>query len=333
MAGKDYYQILGVSRTASEKEIKQAYRRLARKHHPDLNPSDKSAEDKFKEINAAYEVLSNPEKRKKYDQFGEQWEYAEQFAKAGGQERIRRDFGKGGTTFEYGDLSGFGDIFSNLFGDSGIGSRMRGPRRGQDIESPVEVTLEEAYHGSTRMMQLQTEEPCTACGGTGRVGDRVCTICNGTGGKLITKRLEVKIPAGVRDGSRIRIAGEGGPGHAGGSKGDLYLVAKVVPHKIFERKGDDIYTEFSVPLATAILGGEVRLPTLNGNISLKIPPETQNSKVFRMAGKGMPRIGNNKFGNMFAKVKVVLPTNLTEEEKKLFERLRSLRPAQSEVPQ
>ena len=326
MAGKDYYQILGVNRNASEKEIKQAFRRLARKHHPDLNPGDKSAETKFKEINAAYEVLSNPEKRKKYDQFGDQWEYADQFAKSGGQERVRWDFGKGGSTFEYGDLSGFGDIFSSLFGDSGLGSRMRrGPRRGQDIESPVEVTLEEAYHGSTRMMQLQAQEPCTACGGTGRVGNRVCTICNGAGGKITPKRLEVKIPAGVRDGSRIRIAGEGGPGLAGGSKGDLYLVVKVLPHKLFERKGDDLYTEVSVPLATAILSGEVRLPTLNGNLSLKIPPETQNGKVFRLAGKGMPQLGNSKHGNMFAKVKVILPTNLTEEEKKLFERLRSLR--------
>ncbi|HUW45396.1 MAG TPA: DnaJ C-terminal domain-containing protein [Dehalococcoidia bacterium] len=327
MAGKDYYQILGVSRNASEKEIKQAYRRLARKHHPDLNPGDKSAEAKFKEINAAYEVLSDPEKRKKYDQFGEQWEYAEQFAKSGGQERIRWDFNRGGTTFEYGDLSGFGDIFSSLFGDSGVGSRMRrGSQRGQDVESTIEVSLEEAYHGSMRVIQLQIEEPCAACGGTGRVGNRVCTICNGAGGKVIPKRLEVKIPAGVRDGSRIRIAREGGPGHAGGNKGDLYLVAKVLPHKLFERKGDDLYTEVSVPLATAILGGEVGLPTLNGNLSLKIPPETQNGRVFRMAGKGMPQLGNNKYGNMFAKVKVVLPTNLTEEEKKLFERLRSLRP-------
>jgi molecular chaperone DnaJ len=328
MAGKDYYQILGVSRNASEKEIKQAYRRLARKHHPDLNPGDKSAEARFKEINAAYEVLSNPEKRKKYDQFGEQWEYAEQFAKAGGQERVRWDFGKGGTTFEYGDLSDFGNIFSSLFGDSGIGSRMRrGPQRGQDIESPIEVTLEEAYHGSARVIQLQTAEPCTACGGTGRVGNRVCTICNGAGVKVIPKRLEVKIPAGVRDGSKIRISGEGGPGRAGGTKGDLYLVAKVLPHKLFERKGDDLYTEVSVPLATAVLGGEVGLPTLNGNLSLKIPPETQNGKVFRLAGKGMPKLGNSEYGNMFAKVKVVLPINLTEEERKLFERLRSLRPA------
>lgn len=327
MAGKDYYQILGVSRTASEKEIKQAYRRLARQYHPDLNPGDKSAEAKFKEINAAYEVLSNPEKRKKYDQFGDQWEYAEQFAKAGGGGRVRWDFSQGGTTFEYGDLSDFGDIFSSLFGDSGIGSRMRrGPQRGQDVESTIEVSLEEAYHGSTRIIQLQTVEPCTACGGTGKVGNRGCTMCNGTGGKVIPRRLEVKIPAGVRDGSRIRIAGEGGPGRAGGTKGDLYLVVKVLPHNLFERRGDDLYTEVSVPLATAMLGGEVKLPTLNGNLSLKIPPETQNGKVFRLAGKGMPQLSNNKYGNMFAKVKVILPTNLTKEERQLFERLRSLRP-------
>ena len=328
MAGKDYYQILGVSRNASEKEIKQAYRRLARKHHPDLNPNDKSAEAKFKEINAAHEVLSNPEKRKKYDQFGDKWEYAEQFAKSGGQEGVKWDFGKGGKTFEYGDVGDFGDIFSSLFGDSGIGSRRRrGPQRGQDIESPIEVSLDEAYHGSTRVIQLQTAEPCTACGGTGRVGNRVCTICNGAGAKVSPRRLEVKIPAGVKDGSRIRMAGEGGPGRAGGNKGDLYLVAKVLPHKLFERKGDDLYTEVSVPLATAMLGGEVRLPTLNGNLSLKIPPETQNGKVFRLAGKGMPQLGNKGYGSMFAKVRVVLPTHLTEEERKLFERLQALRSA------
>ena len=328
MAGKDYYHILGVSRNASEKEIKQAYRRLARKLHPDLNPGDKSAEAKFKEINAAYEVLSDPEKRKKYDQFGDQWEYAEQFAKAGGQERVRWDFGKAGEGLEYGDLGDFGDIFSSLFGDAGMGSRMkRRPQRGQDIESPIEVSLEEAYRGSTRVIQLQTVEPCAACGGTGRVGNRVCTICGGTGGKVLPRRLEVKIPAGVRDGSRVRIAGEGGAGRGGGSKGDLYLIVRVLPHKVFERKGDDLYTEISVPLATAILGGEVRLSTLNGNLSLRIPPETQNAKVFRLAGKGMPQVGNANYGDLFAKVKVVLPTSLSEEERKLFERLQSLRPA------
>jgi DnaJ-class molecular chaperone len=326
MAGKDYYEILGVNRKASDKEIKQAYRRLARKHHPDLNPGDKSAEAKFKEINAAYQVLSDPKKRKKYDQFGDQWEYADQFARAGGQERVKWDFGKAGTTFEYGNISDFGDIFSTLFRDSGAGARMRrGPQRGQDVESTVEASLEEAYHGSTRMVQLQKGEPCVTCGGTGKVGNRMCTVCGGAGVKVTPRRLEVKIPAGVRDGSRIRIAGEGVPGRAGGSKGDLYLVVKMLPHKVFERKGDDLYIEVPVPLATAMLGGEVRLPTLDGSLSLRIPAETQNGKVFRLAGKGMPRLGDGKYGDLFAKTKVVLPTSLTEEEKKLFERLRSLR--------
>ena len=241
---------------------------------------------------------------------------------------MRWDVGKGDTTFESGDVSGLGDIFSSLFGDAGMGSRMRrGPQRGQDVESPVEISLEEAYHGSKRVIQLQTTEPCTACGGTGRVGNRVCTICSGTGGKVIPRRLEVKIPPGAKDGSRIRMSGEGAPGRAGGNKGDLYLIVRILPHKLFERKGDDLYTDVSVPLATAILGGEVRLPTLDGNLSLKIPAETQNGKVFRLAGKGMPQLGNANCGNMFAKVNVVLPANLTEEERRLFERLRCLRTA------
>src|SRR4030042_2833944 len=182
MPGKDYYQILGVARNASEKEIKQAYRCLARKHHPDVNPGDKSAEAKFKEINAAYEVLSNPEKRKKYDQFGDQWEYAEQFAKARGQQGVQWDFGRGGASLEYGDLSDFGGIFSSLFGDAGRGSgTKRGPERGQDVESSIEGSLEETYHGSARVINLEAQERCTACGGRGRGGNGTLTLCNGAG--------------------------------------------------------------------------------------------------------------------------------------------------------
>lgn len=327
MAGKDYYQVLGVKRDASDKEIKQAYRRLARKLHPDLNPGDKTAEAKFKEVNAAYQVLSDAEKRKKYDRYGDQWEYADQFAEAEKQGRVRWDFGRGDTAYQYGGAGDMDDILSSLFGGGGPGSRMRrGPQRGQDVESAIEVTLEEAHHGATRTIHLQTQEPCTTCGSTGRVGNRVCTVCGGAGGRVTPRRLEVKIPQGVRDGSRIRIAGEGGPGRAGGSKGDLYLVAKLLPHKVFERKGDDLHTEIPVTLATAMLGGEVRLPTLNGHVALTIPPETQNGKVFRLAGRGMPQMGNDRRGNLFAKTRVVLPTKLTDEEKKLFERLRSLRP-------
>ncbi len=332
MASKDYYQLLGVNRTATEKEIKQSYRRLARKHHPDFNPGDKSAEAKFKEITAAYEVLSDPEKRRKYDQFGDQWQYAEQFAKSGGRENVRWDSNKGGTTFEFGNLEDFGNIFQGLFSDFDKGPRTRHqPQHSQDIEYPIEVTLKEAYHGSKRIIQLQTEELCNACSGTGKVGNRICTFCNGSGRRGNPRRLEVKIPAGVKDGSRIRLAGKGRSLRAGGNKGDLYLTVKVLSHQLFERKGDDLYTGVSIPLVTAILGGEAQLPTLNGNVILKIPPETQNGRSFRLAGKGMPQLGNTKYGDMFVKVKVLLPANLTEEEKQLFERLRSLRPTQSEV--
>jgi len=323
MAGKDYYKILGVDRKATQKEIKQAYRRLARKYHPDLNPGNKSAGDKFKEINEAHEVLSDTEKRQKYNRFGDQWQHAEQFAGAG-QGDIRRDFTRGGSTYEFSDL---GSIFGDLFGDFDTGSRTgRHPRRGQDISSPVEVTLEEAYSGRKRTIQLQEEIICAACGGTGRVGNRVCTICNGSGRTVDLKRLEVKIPPGVRDGSKIRMAGQGRVSHTGGERGDLYLVVKLLPHRIFERKGDDLYAEIPVPLVTAMLGGEVQVPSLDGKLSLKIPAETQNGKIFRLTGKGMPHLGKSDHGTMFARAKVVLPTNLTEEERKLFKRLQSLRP-------
>jgi molecular chaperone DnaJ len=236
--------------------------------------------------------------------------------------------GKGGTTFQYGDMSDFGDIFSSLFGDSAGGAGMRrGAQRGQDVESPIEVTLEEAYRGSARVMHLESQELCPACGGTGIVGNRVCAMCGGGGAKATPRRLEVKIPAGVKDGSRIRIATEGGAGRGKGDRGDLYLVVRILPHKLFERRGDDLYTEVSVPLAVAMLGGEVTLSSLNGRLCLKIPAETQNSRVFRLAEKGMPKLGSAGRGSMFAKVKVVLPTGLSEEERRLFERLRSLRAA------
>ncbi len=324
MTGKNYYQILGINKNATTNEIKRAYRSLARKYHPDINPGDKSSEEKFKEINEAYEVLSDPDKRQKYDRFGEQWQYAEQFVRPE-QGSIKWDFSQGGRAFESSD---FGSIFGDLFGDLGTSFRAgQYTRRGQDLSYPVEVTLEEAYHGCQRTIQLQEDNPCTACGGTGRVGRRACAMCNGSGKAANLKRLEVKIPPGVKDGSKIRIAGQGNTGYAGGTKGDLYLVVEVLPHQSFERKEDDLYIEIFVPLVTAMLGGEVQVPSLDGKVALKIPAETQNGKGFRLRGKGMPRLNDSSYGNMFARVKVVLPTNLTEEEKQLFERLRSLRKA------
>jgi molecular chaperone DnaJ len=325
MPGKDFYTILGIGRSASEKEIKQAYRRLARKYHPDVNPGDKTAEAKFKEINEAYEVLSDPEKRKKYDRYGDQWQHAEQFAKAG--QGAQWDFGKGGayTTYDFGDLGDLGDIFGGIFqGFGGGAGTARRSARPRSMEYPVEVTLEEAYQGTRRVLQLQAEEPCPVCGGSGRVGRGRCSNCGGSGRLLRPKRLEVKIPPGVRDGSKVRIAGQGSQGY-GGAKGDLLLVVKVLPHQIFERKGDDLHVEVSVPLTTAMLGGEVGIPTLKGNVALKVPPETQNGKVFRLSGQGMPHLNDSSRGDIFAKVKVVLPTKLTQQEKQLFEQLRSYR--------
>jgi len=325
MAGKDYYSILGVNRDASEREIKQAYRRLARKYHPDVNSGDKSAEARFKQINEAYEVLSDKEKRRKYDQFGDQWQYADQFAQAGWQQAPFWDFSQGGATrvhFGEGDL---GSLFDDVLQGFRSSRRQARPRRGQDIEHPVEVTLEEAYHGTTRTLSLGVEEPCSACRGTGRIQNLPCSACRGLGMVSRVKRIEVKIPPGVRDGSRVRIAGKGRPGY-GGTNGDLYLMISVKPHPLFQRTGDDLYVEAQVPLTVAMLGGEVQVTTLKGKLALKIPPETQNGRAFRLAGQGMPHLGNSSRGDLLAKVNIVLPTNLSAKEKELFKQLKELRP-------
>ena len=292
----DYYSVLGVKRDASEREIKQAYRRLARKYHPDVNPGDKSAEARFKQINEAYEVLSDKEKRQKYDQFGDQWQYADQFTRAGWQQTPFRDFSKGGSGFHFGEDE-LGGLFDDLLRGftTGASGRRAQPRRGRNIEYPVEVTLEEAYHGTTRTISLEDG-----------------------------KRLEVKIPPGVKGGSRVRIAGKGGKGY-GGVRGDLYLVISVKPHNLFKRRGDELYVEIAVPLVVAMLGGEIEVPTPKGKLALKIPPETQNGRAFRLAGQGMPHLGNSVRGNLFAKVNVVLPTNLTQQERELFKQLGQLR--------
>ena len=329
MTEKDYYKLLGIDKNATEKEIKQAYRRLARKYHPDINPGDKASEEKFKRINEANEVLSNNDKRQKYDRYGDQWQYADQFAKAEEEHTGRTTFGNRQRAYQF---SNSGDIFSDLFGNLNTGFRAAGPpQRGQDIYFPIELTLEEAYRGKTRTIQLQELALCTACGGNGRVGKRACSLCHGSGKIDSLKRLEVKIPPGVKDGSNIRVAKQGQDSLSGGPKGDLYLTVKIQPHRFFERKGDDLYTEISLPLTVAVLGGETEVPSMDGNLVLKIPQGTQNGKIFRLAGKGMPHLGTPKHGNLFAKIMVLLPTELTKEEKQIFERLQALRPVQSEV--
>jgi molecular chaperone DnaJ len=339
MEYKDYYKILGVPRNATEKEIKAAYRRLARKYHPDLNPGNKEAEEKFKEINEAYEVLSDPEKRKRYDQFGSEWQRFQQGAGGPGfdfAEWFRRYAGAqphGEAEAGFGP-SGFSDFFDLLFGDLGFGrARTRTsqrtqarPRRGEDYEHPVEIDLAEVLTGATRVLDLAVPQICGNCGGTGAVGVRICPVCGGTGYTTARKRLEVKIPAGVRDGSRVRIAGEGGPGLAGGPPGDLYLKVHVRPHPRFEVQGDDLLTEVEVDLYTAVLGGEVEVPTLTGRVMMKIPPETQNGTVFRLRGLGLPRSSDPRHrGDLLVKVRVRLPQRLSERERSLFGELQRLR--------
>ena len=305
MAPKDFYKILGVNRTASDKDIKQAYRKLARQYHPDVNPDNKSAEEKFKDINNAYEVLSDPEKRKKYDQFGDKWQYADQFAGAqgnpfGGASGFR-SAGGDNSSYQYVDMSDMGDLGELLKGFTGGGFGGRGrtsrPRQGRDIDTSTEITLEEAYNGTTRLIQ-------------------------DTSGR----RIEVKVPAGVKNGQRIKVSGKGEPGMSGGLSGDLYLTVSILEHAVFNLKGNDIHVEVPVPLTDAVLGGETSVPTPKGkNLSLKIPPGTQNGKVFRLAGQGMPEVGRDTRGDLFAKVKVVLPENLTEHEKELFKQLKEAR--------
>ena len=330
MATKDYYKILGVTRNATEKDIKKAYRQLARKYHPDVNPGDKAAEAKFKEINEAHEVLSNVQNRKKYDKYGDQWQHADEFEKAAQSSAwgsARRGTRARSFSFdEFGDLS---SIFDNIYSGFGTGAgKTRRPARAASVEHPIEVTLEEAFNGSSRIFQLQTQEPCPACGGTGRsskIRNRACPTCSGVGGFIKPKRIEVKIPRGVTEGSKIRLAGEGGIGLTG-AKNDLYLAVKILPNKLFERKGYDLYTEVSVPLVKAVLGGEAEVPTPKGKVALKIPSETQNGRVFRITGKGMPQLNKQTQGDLYAKVKVILPAKLTDKEKQLFEQLRALRP-------
>src|SRR5579875_1357691 len=319
MEYKDYYKVLGVSKEASTDDVKKAFRKLARKYHPDVNPGDKKAEEKFKEINEAYEVLSDPEKRKKYDTLGPNWQ--EQFGPQFNRRTYTRTYRTSPLDFD--TNSGFSDFFEALFGRtatsgmSGMGG-MRGQegfrkRVGDNIEQPVEVTLQEAYMGGSRTFNIQSTEVCPICRGTGEVSTRACSNCGGQGTIVNTKRLQVKIPAGVDTGSKIRVAGEGQPGIGGGP-------------------GDDLYVDVDVDLVTAMLGGEVPVPLPDGRkLALTIPPETQNGRVFRLRDKGMPRLRDEGHGSLFARVKVVLPMNLTPEERDLFGKLARSRSRSAEV--
>jgi curved DNA-binding protein len=345
MEYRDYYKILGVEKSATGKELKTAYRKLAKELHPDKNPGNKVAESKFKEVNEAYEVLSDAEKRQKYDTLGQNWGQYDQFQRGGGggqpfdwggfggqtggggqpgaggpgyrtvtEEELASLFGAGGAGGVGGEGGGgFSDFFRTFFGGQGGMGGMSGSgaargagrsRRGHDYEQPVAVTLDEAFNGCQRILETK-----------------------GADGKV--RRLEVKLPAGVKDSSRIRMAGEGGPGSGGGAKGDLFLVVSVQPHAIFQREEDDLRADLPVDVTTLVLGGDLPVLTLKGTtLSLKIPAETPNGKVFRLSGQGMPVLNDSsRRGDLFIKVRAVLPTNLSPKEKQLYEELHKLRQA------
>lgn len=306
---KDYYQTLGVQRNASDKEIKAAYRKLAREHHPDANKGNKASEEKFKEIGEAYEVLKDPEKRRRYDTLGANY-------KAGADFRPPPDFGAGGFTFDFGNLGdlgrggAFSDFFETLFGQAGFGGqggggafRAQGPgqaqqRRTNDQEAEIELTLDEVLKGSTRTLQVtqQGQKPRT---------------------------LEVKIPPGVRTGSKIRVSGEAGK-NAGAPAGDLYLKVKVKPDPKFTIDGDNLISEVALSPAQVVIGAELSVPTLEGNVRIRVPAGTQNGRLLRLRGKGLPKVKGGPRGDLLVRAKIVVPTTLTDEERSLYEQLAKL---------
>ena len=318
MEYKDYYVLLGVPKTADEKEIKKAYRKLARRYHPDVNPNDKAAEAKFKEINEAYEVLSDKEKRRRYDELGQsyqqwqqaggqpggfdwnQWVAANQAAGSRGQPGGRRvDYGNIEDLF--GGGSGFSDFFEQVFGGTGgrgtVGTRRtQAPAAGRNLEHEAEITLEEAFQGAQRLLDIDG------------------------------KRLQVKIPPGVKTGSRVRVAGEGLPTGRNGAHGDLYLRISVLPNPAFERRGDDLYTEIQADMFTALLGGEVHVPTMNGTVALRIPAGTQAGRTFRLSGQGMPRLRTpQERGDLYVKIQIRLPDKMSDQERELVRQWAQLR--------
>ena len=355
MAKRDYYEVLGVSRGASEAEIKSAYRKLAVRYHPDKNPGDAEAEEKFKEAAEAYSVLSVAEQRARYDRFG----HAGVSSGAGAQANWGAQ-GFGGIEDILGDLFGFGEVFG---GGRASGGRRGAAQRGADLRYDLEMSLEEAAAGMTAQLRVPRLEACDACKGSGAASGtqpeacpgcggagqiryqqgffsvaRTCGQCRGAGRVIRTpceqckgagrvereKQIEVKIPAGVETGSRLRLAGEGEAGAQGGPAGDLYVVIHVKEHDVFERQGNNLYASVPVTFAQAALGSETTVPTLDGQEPLKVPAGTQTGTVFRMKGHGMPVLGGRGRGDLFVSVTVVTPTTLTREQRKLLEQLKQV---------
>lgn len=314
---KDFYKILGVPKGADEKQIKTAYRKLARQYHPDVNPGSKDAEAKFKEVSEAYSVLSDPEKRKMYDRYGSNFENLN----VGGGDP--GDFG--GYTGSVHMEGGFGDIFEQMFAN--FGGRMQQAVPPQDVEQTVEVTLEEVNSGTKRSLSYQVENPCKQCGSQGQVrltngAYGPCPDCHGVGRIRVSRKVEVNIPAGIQDGKKLRVPGRGSAG-TNNRNGDLYVVIKQVPHPMFKRTGDDLEVEVEVSYLQAGLGGSVKVPTLTSSGTISIPEGTQSGMKFRLKGQGVTSMAGGK-GDLFAKVKIVMPKTLGDKERELLKQIAAL---------
>jgi len=321
---KDYYKILGVDKKATESEIKTAFRKAARKHHPDLHiKSEKAeAEEKFKEINEAYAVLGDKEKRSQYDLLGTNTQNGKQW-----QPSPDRG-GYTGGSWSQTDPDGFSDFFENLFGRQMPGNNRGGPGktrsvRGQDLDSELELTLEEACHGGKKSIQFSFRGLCPSCGGTGVSDQKLCRICGGTGSKAVVKTLDVNIPAYIRDGSKIRLKGQGGEGPANGNSGDLLLTVKILPNSNFTLNGSDLETVVKIRPEQAILGGQVPVPTMDGDVILTVPPMVHSGKKLRMRSKGWLEKGGNR-GDEIVKIMIDIPRMVSPAEKEIYQRLADL---------
>jgi DnaJ-class molecular chaperone len=326
---RDYYEVLGVKRDATEEQIRQAFRKLARKFHPDVNPGDRTAEDKFKEINEAYEVLSDPEKRKRYDRLGANWKDGAEFTPP-------PDWG--GVRVEYGDLgdifggSGFSDFFETLFGggrastEPRAGQRRRTarsrPTKGQDSEAEMTLSLEDAHRGGKHRITIQVPKTCPACNGTGAAGGAACSVCKGAGQVISPRTIDVNIAPGGREGSVIKLPRQGQPGIGGGEPGDLYVRLRMRPHPVFTVSGDDTIADIPITPSEAVLGATIEVPTIEGKAEMKVPAGSQGGQRLRLRGQGLNKRGGGR-GDQYVRLKIVVPTNPSEREKLLYKELAS----------
>jgi len=332
---KDYYKILGVARTASEDELRKAFRKLARQYHPDVAKTNKAqAEDKFKELNEAYEVLSDPAKRKKYDELGPNWRQGSEFHPPPGWEQFGRGNGRRRSNgrrksppadFQF-EGTGFSDFFEQFFGSAGNGGARPGfsdvemAQRGQDVEAEILVTLEEAFNGSIRSISLRRHTACSRCQGAGEANGRPCSACGGSGQVEKTDTHKVKIPVGVREGQKLRVPGQGEPGAGGGEPGDLFLHVRFGKHPDLEVDGDNLVCDVEITPWEAVLGTNVSIPTLTEPVNIKIPPGTQNGQKLRVRGRGLP-IRSGGSGDLHVVARVQVPMHINADERALWEQL------------